>query len=390
MAKNIIFCADGTWNNPDDEVLTPAERAKADPPSNVFKLFTHLAGRMVARTKVEDITGQILEREKRLADSQGHTLQIAKYINGVGNGNNKIQELIGGGFGAGLIKRIVRGYTFISRNYQTGDSIYIVGFSRGAYTARALAGLIASQGLLSNKFPRGDEASYKLGAQAWYQYRKVGAEKRNVFATLAEAMQDLPNFISSNRVKEEDYVRNVPVRMVAVWDTVGSLGVPNYNAKDNTISDAFRFADEVLSQKVAKGIHAIALDEQRLLFTPTLWLKASNVKQVVFPGAHSDVGGGYKEAGLSDIALKWTIDEMMTEDVLFADSLGNIKPDPLGPAHKPWAGLVKVTGGLGVRIFKPDSGIEAHASVTIRKLADAVVHNVGETAAKYWPKNWLN
>ena len=156
MAKNIIFCADGTWNNPDDEALTPAERAKADPPSNVFKLFTHLAGRMVARTKVEDITGQILEREKRLTDNQGHTLQIAKYINGVGNGNNKIQELIGGGFGAGLVKRIVRGYTFISRNYQEGDSIYIIGFSRGAYTARALAGLITSQGLLSSKFPRGD------------------------------------------------------------------------------------------------------------------------------------------------------------------------------------------------------------------------------------------
>ncbi len=390
MTKNIIFCADGTWNNPDDEVLTPAERAKADPPSNVFKLFTHLAGRMVARTKVEDVTGQILEREKRLSDEQERVVQIAKYINGVGNGGNKIQEMIGGGFGAGLIKRIVRGYTFISRNYEPGDNIYIIGFSRGAYTARALAGLIVSQGLLANKFERGAEDSYKLGAQAWYQYRKIGAEKRNVFATLAEAMQDLPSFISSNRIKDSDFVREVPIRMVAVWDTVGSLGIPEYNAKDQTISDAFRFADEVLSPKVAQGFHAIALDEQRLLFTPTLWLKAANVKQLVFAGAHSDVGGGYKEAGLSDVALKWMIDQLIQGQVKFAETITSIKPDALGPAHKPWVNLVKVTGGLGARMFKPDSGIEAHPSVSERRLAIGVVANIGEALSRYSPKNWLN
>jgi len=387
MAKNIIFCADGTWNNPDDEALVGQIKI-ADPPSNVFKIFNHLEGRMTSKTKVTDITGQILEREKC---TQGEpVLQIAKYINGVGNSENKVQELIGGGFGAGLIKRIVRGYTFISRNYQTGDKIYIVGFSRGAYTARALAGLIASQGLLVNKFDRGDEESYKLGAQAWYQYRRIGAEKRNVFATLAEAMQDLPSFIKSGKPKEEDFVRNVPIHAVAVWDTVGSLGIPEYDAKNNTISDAFRFADEVLSNKVTKGIHAIALDELRLMFTPTLWNKALNVKQFVFAGAHSDVGGGYKETGLSDGALQWMVDELKLAGVLFADTILNIKPDPLGPAHKPWATLTTVTGGLGMRKFKPDSGIEAHSSILIRKNALSVLHNIGEVAKKYSPSNWLN
>ena len=384
MAKNIIFCADGTWNNPDDEVL---QGKIADPPSNVFKIFNHLEGRMTSNTKVTDITGQILEREKR---TQGEPmLQVAKYINGVGNSENKIQEMIGGGFGAGLIKRIVRGYTFISRNYQAGDRIYIIGFSRGAYTARALGGLIASQGLLANKFERGAEESYKLGAQAWYQYRKIGAEKRNVFATLAEAMQDLPSFIKSGSPKEQDFVRNVPIAAVAVWDTVGSLGIPEYDAQNNTISDAFRFADEVLSSKVTKGVHAVAIDEQRLLFTPTLWNKALNVKQLVFAGAHSDVGGGYKETGLSDCALQWMVDELKLAGVLFADTIGNIKPDPLAPAHKPWAKLTTVTGGLGLRKFKPDSGIEAHSSVQIRKNALAVIHNIGELAKKYMPSNWL-
>jgi uncharacterized protein (DUF2235 family) len=385
MAKNIIFCADGTWNNPDDEVPAGSNK-KADPPSNVFKLFNHLEGRMTSKTKVQDITGQILEREKRTCGEP--VLQVAKYINGVGNSNNKIQELIGGGFGAGLIKRIVRGYTFISRNYQAGDRIYIVGFSRGAYTARALAGLIASQGLLANKFERGAEASYKLGAQAWYQYRKVGAEKRNLFATLAEAIEDLPSFIKSGNIKEADFVRDVPIQAVAVWDTVGSLGIPEYNAITNTIGDAFRFADELLSIKVTKGLHAIALDEQRLLFTPTLWNKALNVKQLVFPGAHSDVGGGYKETGLSDGALQWVVEELKLAGGIFADTIANIKPDATAPAHREWAHLTTVSGGLGLRRFKPDSGIEAHSSVAERKNAIAVINDIGEAPRKYNPANW--
>jgi uncharacterized protein (DUF2235 family) len=385
MAKNIIFCADGTWNNPDDEVPAGSNK-KADPPSNVFKLFNHLEGRMTSKTKVQDITGQILEREKRTCGEP--VLQVAKYINGVGNSNNKIQELIGGGFGAGLIKRIVRGYTFISRNYQAGDRIYIVGFSRGAYTARALAGLIASQGLLANKFERGAEASYKLGAQAWYQYRKVGAEKRNLFATLAEAIEDLPSFIKSGNIKEADFVRDVPIQAVAVWDTVGSLGIPEYNAITNTIGDAFRFADELLSIKVTKGLHAIALDEQRLLFTPTLWNKALNVKQLVFPGAHSDVGGGYKETGLSDGVLQWVVEELKLAGGIFADTIANIKPDATAPAHREWAHLTTVSGGLGLRRFKPDSGIEAHSSVAERKNAIAVINDIGEAPRKYNPANW--
>lgn len=390
MSKNIIFCADGTWNNPGDEPR-PAG-AKPDPSSNVFKLFTLLDGRMVSKTKVEDFTGEILEREKKLNTNSvaGVTQQIAKYINGVGSAQNKIQELIGGGFGTGLIKRIVRGYTFISRNYEPGDKIHIVGFSRGAYTARALAGLITSQGLLSNKYARGDEEAYKLGAQAWYLYRKAGAEKRNVFAQLAEAVQDLPSFLTSASMSESDFIRNVDIATVAVWDTVGSLGIPEYNARTNTLDDAFRFADIKLSSKVAHGFHALALDEQRLLFTPTFWEKALNVTQLVFPGAHADVGGGYPiqnhESGLSDGALLWMIEQLAANGVMFADAVKDIKPDATAPAHKEWKNIA-VTG-LGVRKFDVSLGISAHHSVLERKEAAAVVNDIGEPPRKYNPTNW--
>ncbi len=394
MLKNIIFCADGTWNNPDDE---PQPLPKIpDPSSNVFKLFTLLDGRMVSKTKVEDMFGEVLEREKNLTTASPLTAdltqQVAKYINGVGNAQNKIQALIGGGFGNGLIKRIVRGYTFISRNYVPGDKIHIIGFSRGAYTARALAGLIVSQGLLSNKFTRGDEESYKLGAQAWYQYRKAGAEKRNVFANLAEAMQDFPSFIMSDSTKESDFIRDVDIATVAVWDTVGSLGIPEYNVETNTLVDAFRFADTKLSQNVSQGFHALALDERRLLFTPTFWEKAPNVTQLVFPGSHSDVGGGYpienNESGLSDGALLWMVEQLAASGIRFADTVKDIKPDATAPAHKAWKHLT--ASGIGIRKFDASLGFVAHQSVADRKKASAVLNDIGELPSQYNPINWPN
>ncbi len=388
MSKNIVFCADGTWNNPDDDDVI---QLKPDPSSNVFKLFTLLSGRMVSKTKVEDATGEIIEREKKLAT--GDTQQIAKYINGVGNAQNKIQQLIGGGFGPGLIARIVRGYTFISRNYTPGDSIHIIGFSRGAYTARALAGLIVSQGLLSNKFARGEAESYKLGAQAWYRYRKAGAaDQRNVFGQLTAAVQDLPSFIKSNALKDSDLIKNIEIATVAVWDTVGTLGVPEYNARNNALEDAFRFADMQLSKKVGHGFHALALDEQRLMFSPTFWEKAPNVTQLVFPGAHSDVGGGYpttnKESGLSDGGLQWMIEQLSTRGVLFTDAIKAIKPDATAPAHKEWKN-VAVTG-LGLRKFNTSYGVVAHQSLLDRKQASAVVNDIGAAPGRYNPLNWLD
>ena len=105
--------------------------------------------------------------------TDGQTQQIAKYLHGVGDSRNPIIKLLGGAFGVGVIARVVRGYTFISRNYVPGANIIIVGFSRGAYTARALAGLIVSQGLLAASLTQDKELAYRRGAEAWYRYRNA-------------------------------------------------------------------------------------------------------------------------------------------------------------------------------------------------------------------------
>lgn len=384
MAKNIIFCADGTWNGAENQNLT-----------NVFKLFNLLQGTAVPRTSFEDISGDIVEQEKSLIQGIPNLRlagQVAKYINGVGNSENKIKKLLGGGFGAGVIERIVRGYTFISRNYELGDHIFIIGFSRGAYTARALAGLIVSQGLIANKFNRGAAESYKLGTRAWYHYRKT-VKDPNLLADFSSSVINLNvwDFLNEGQLDKADFINNIPVAAVAVWDTVGSMGIPEFDAAESRLIDAFRFADIVLSTKVKQGIHAIALDEQRLLFTPTLWDAAPNVVQMVFPGAHADVGGGYpianKESGLSDGALLWVIEQLQQQGVKFNDDVKLIVPDATAPAHKEWKNL---TTGKGFRVFSPQAKILAHSSVATRKNLTAVIHAIGEAAIKYNPRNWLN
>src|SRR5215813_1314280 len=167
MAKNIIFCADGTWNNPSQDY----DGDEVPDPTNVYKLFVRLGG---AESPATLLTAN--EQEKELV-SNGITVQISKYIHGVGDSRNPIGRIIGGAFGAGVISRIVRGYTFISRNYEPGAKIFIVGFSRGAYTARALAGLIASEGVLAPALTGDKELAYRAGAEAWYQYRQKTAPK---------------------------------------------------------------------------------------------------------------------------------------------------------------------------------------------------------------------
>lgn len=391
MPKNIIFCADGTWNKPVEEADQDSES-----PSNVFKLFNLLAGKQGDNIHFNVVTGRISEYEKSLI-SDTKTVQIAKYINGVGDSNIKLNRILGGAFGFGLIERIARGYTFISRNYVEGDKIYIIGFSRGAYTARALAGLIAAKGLLAKKFNQGEAASYDMAIRAWYSYRDGinQTSYQNRLQNLFTAFTSIRNFVLKNTITDADFIKNIPIEAVAVWDTVGALGIPDFEFEDNRaeIRDGFAFADNVLNAKVAKGLHAVSLDEMRLLFTPTLWEKRDGIKQVLFAGSHSDVGGGYKEAGLSDCALKWMIDELSDKKVgvKFLDEAFKVIGDPAAIAHIEWAQLLGISGKIGARKFKQlvqNSTINVHQSVLDRKALKPFVQYLNAAANAYNPNNY--
>ena len=181
MSKQIIFCADGTWNGPGTPAASGGGAADVD--SDTQKDTRDQRRRHQRRQAVREPggsdhsrdTGSAQRSRARAEVDAGETLQVAKYMHGVGDSKNPVLKVLGGVLGAGVIGRIIRGYTFISRYYEPGDSIHIVGFSRGAYTARALAGMIAAVGLLNNKAydPNNKTKAYLMGLEAWMKCKGV-------------------------------------------------------------------------------------------------------------------------------------------------------------------------------------------------------------------------
>jgi len=224
-----------------------------------------------------------------------------KYLPGVGSQGNPILKLLGNAFGDGIAEPIVRGYTFLSRNYAAGDRIVITGFSRGATAARALAGFVVGHGLLTpGRYDVNDKnAAYMRAIAAWYAYREPKPDFAN------QARLDLMAISTGKpfpRLVPADYTAPPQVQAVGVFDTVSSLGLPHLDAHGQAVFD-FSICDTTLSPNVLSGFHALSADETRDLFAPTYWAARAGVEQRVFAGAHSNVGGGYPERGLSDGAL---------------------------------------------------------------------------------------
>lgn len=377
MAKNLIFCGDGTWNGPGED----EPGARSGNPTNVFKLFSNLEGRDTPESL------RLADEQERLAlDAAGQPVQLAKYLHGVGDSENPLVKLLGGAFGAGLIARVVRGYTFLSRNYAPGDAICLVGFSRGAYTARALAGLVAKQGLMdAAQLDLTDkEAAYRWGSAVWYRHQQ--SLHGTFMGRLESFVADLPGFLS--RPPTAAQMIQVPLHVVAVWDTVGAMGIPAF-AADHDRLDLFRFADTQLSPRVACGLHAVSVDEARQDFDPTFWDPDPRIIQALFPGAHADVGGGYPggaESGLSDGAFAWMRDRLAEQGLRFAavPSLP-VAPSATGTAHRPWAQFPWTHLPTGPRAFP--AGLRLHRSVLDRLAAGPVVPDPGAAAEAYAPAN---
>jgi hypothetical protein len=379
MGKNIVFCADGTWNAPgaEDDGNTEAD-------TNVFKLFSNLASNSPPAADPD-----AKEQDCTLTDADGSVLQVAKYLHGVGDSNNLLVKVLGGALGAGLIERVVRGYTFVSRNYAPGDKIFLIGFSRGAYTVRALAGLIDAKGLLdATKLGLGDKVDgYRYGLGAWYDYRRAKLEAQfGLLGRLDEVVSEIPTFFGFKApVHAEEYVP-APIEVVAVWDTVGSYGIPAYNANLVRL-DVFKFADLRLSAKVRNGLHAVAVDEQREDFEPTLWDADPRVTQVLFVGSHGDVGGGYPVCSQSDAALKWMTGKLTQLGVRFAAVPAFVpQPDPRGLAHLQWKHPPWNQWLHSPRVF-PAAGLLVSRSLVDRLGAGDVAPDPADAAGPYAPPN---
>jgi uncharacterized protein (DUF2235 family) len=297
----------------------------------------------------------------------GIDVQVGKYLPGVGTSGLQLFQVIEQASGEGVAESVVRGYTFLSRRYQAGDEIIITGFSRGAAAARCLAGFVVGQGLLNpaNYDPNDKNGAYLRAIGAWDQYRSSQPSLNNnlPLTTIVTGLgQTVPP------LTPDDYVSVERILAVGVFDTVSSSGVPN--PLDNG-TYAFSFANTELSLKVLNGYHALAADEIRSSFLATYWTPRENITQVIFPGAHSDVGGGYPEHGLSDRPLQWMLPNLRSQGLRFDPAnIRALAPNaidfghddssqPLWIADHKTARLFPNTAFDGVQAFTADGSVGA-------------------------------
>lgn len=293
MPKNIVICVDGTGNE------------FGETNSNVVKLYSTL----------------------NCDDAR----QLAYYHPGLGTMGSPyalsslsrwLTKTAGLAFGYGLSSALEDSYTFLMENYEAGDSIYLFGFSRGAYCVRALAALIHMFGLVR----RGNEPLVRYALKAFKKKKKSSSD----FAIAAKF--------------KATFSRSCPIHFVGVWDTVSSVG---------WLYDPLVLPYAAKNPDILIGRHAVSIDERRSAFRQNLWteLPAQDIQQIWFAGVHCDVGGGYAEpeSGLAKVTLQWMIaegeakgllvDAAKRDAVLGMTDAKMARPDPCGMMHKSLAGV---------------------------------------------------
>ncbi|MGY1687854.1 DUF2235 domain-containing protein [Geodermatophilus sp. SYSU D00867] len=333
MPKRLVVCCDGTWNTPD-------QVAEGRPcPTNVTKLALEVAP----------------------AGADG-LRQCVFYLRGVGTARG--ERYRGGAFGVGLSRAVKDAYRTIVDNYEPGDELWFFGFSRGAFTARSTAGFVRTAGVLERRHAGRLDEAYEL-------YRCREAHPRGTEAELFR----------------RSYSYEPDVHFIGVWDTVGALGLPVRGL--GFVNRRWAFHDTTLSSKVRNAFQALAVDETRRAFRPTLWEphrgdarpEGQRLEQVWFSGVHCGVGGGYRDTSLSDVALLWMVDRARECGLAFHrdafappppggapdDNRPRPVPDPLGELRDSRTGLYRLLPRYHRPIGVGHPRTESLASTTVRR-----------------------
>ncbi len=354
MSKNIVLLSDGTGNS-------------------AAKVF---------RTNVWRLS-QILD----LRDPAG---QIAYYDDGVGTSSFKLFAILGGVFGFGLKRNVIDIYSFCCRNYQPGDRIYCFGFSRGAFTIRIVAGMIARQGLVRYDDDEADLARFAADAYRLYRRRFTGGILKYL-GYVGLDLRGIRDFairqwrrLAGQRVSAPAPVAIESIHFVGIWDTVDAYGGPieeMTRAIDYWVWP-LSMPDRFMSAKVLKACHALSLEDERQAFSPVIWdqryvrgtaevagrtktdwlfdvnydprsqaaqaaepaphlrtnlppIDRQRISQVWFTGVHSDIGGGYPQDGLSFVTFDWMLDRAQAYGLRYFDRQRELLIDPqINPVDK--------------------------------------------------------
>ena len=293
MAKNVVVCCDGTGNQFD-----------GDENSNVVKLYTCLAVDKAQRAYYHPGVG---------------TMGDPRKTSWVGKQTSLIRGLA---FGYGFRDNLADAYKFLMDHYETGDHIYLFGFSRGAYTVRALGAALYMYGLLCS----GNEGHMPYMLDMLTRASKTDAKKpKKAGGRKLKGTKEAARF-------RETFSREVPIHFMGIWDTVSSVG---------WIYDPVKLLFDGQNPAIRRGRHAVSVDEKRCFFQNNLWgppLKRDenafllrhyaddkdtqqDIVEAWFPGVHSDVGGSYDqtESGPAYKALEWILDEAIKDGLKVED-----------------------------------------------------------------------
>jgi len=357
-AKNIAVFLDGTWNQVDDY-------------TNVYLLYQLCHGLEVSVAPLSD-------------DKFGDTSEIPQikyYDPGVGTGlANLSPVLIGGAIGYGLKHNVAQAYLSICRHYKPGDQIYIFGFSRGAYTARTLCGMLNAFGVLKRRYSKVHQPLINkwpfnaLARRKDLRVAKLAVDKiRDSHGKSDRTIEKLFDSFKRNYCQQSRET-GIPVKFMGMFDTVGSLGIPNLldplrdKANKKSAKPGFlarnRMPNAHYPSNIDYACHALAVDEFRPHFAPTLWEQIpkldqkkdkdgkhkpiSNVEQRWFVGAHSNIGGGYPDNTLSNKPIKWIYRHAKAHGLKMASFRGPHKEvhldEPISDSFAPFRAIYRFVG----------------------------------------------
>ena len=320
MAKNIVLSSDGTGN-----------RGGKDRGTNVWKL--HLA----------------VDRHDHESRRPPVPQQLAFYDDGVGTSDMRLPKILAGAVGWGLGRNIRQLYTALARNYTPGDAIYLFGFSRGAYTVRSLAGMIATIGVID-----ANEVELPQRLESWVDDAYAAYRKRPLFG--ADPVRNFKARCTNKGIT----LRDVSIRFIGVWDTVDAVGVPFDGLRHLIYKLSFlrREHSHQLTSNVAHACHAMAIDDKRATFAPLMWnpqaTPHATVEQVWFAGVHSNVGGGYPKQGMATVALYWMMKKACQQGL-------RVIPAALNAAHD--------EANVDSKLYDSRSGLAAYYRYRPRNIA---------------------
>jgi uncharacterized protein (DUF2235 family) len=384
-----------------EERNKPQARAGAPRPPRKLVLFADGTGN--AFTKQQSNVWRLYEALDRTKPDQA-----AYYIKGVGTAGWAPLAAIDGATGIGVPSNVRKLYRFLCWNWEPGDEIYIFGFSRGAFTARTLAGLIASQGLVPATI-KGTTVSHaemqRNAMAAWREYRRETVPWRKSLPTIwiARAIRDLALGLYHRVLRHRSYAdvceamagrADVEIEFLGLFDTVEAFGVPVEELR--TAIDwaiwPISFRNKRLSNKVKLARHALSLDDERVTFHPlridqSAPASSEQIREVWFSGVHSDIGGGYPDGTLSYVPLVWMAEQVEHKLRFQSGQIDHFRryQSAIGPIHDSRSGAAVMYryGPRPISETKADGG----APVVHLAVVERMLHGCDDYAPVMLPAN---